>query len=47
MLTIEQEQEIVRQILSGDKERYALIVKEYQGTVANLCYKLVGQQIGC
>lgn len=45
MLTIEQEQEIVSQILSGDKERYALIVKEYQGTVANLCYKLVGNKL--
>ena len=45
MLTIEQEQEIVSQILSGDKECYALIVKEYQGTVANLCYKLVGNKL--
>lgn len=45
MLTNEQEQQIVRQILSGDKEQYALIVREYQETVANLCYKLVGNKL--
>ena len=45
MLTLEQEQQVLQQILSGDKERYALIVKEYQETVANLCYKLVGNKL--
>ena len=45
MLTLEQEQQIVQQILSGDKERYAVIVREYQETVANLCYKLVGNKL--
>ena len=45
MLTLEQEQQIVQQILSGDKERYAVIVREYQETVANLCYKLVGNRL--
>jgi RNA polymerase sigma-70 factor (ECF subfamily) len=45
MLTIEQEQQIVQHILSGDKEQYALIVHEYQETVANLCYRLVGNKL--
>ena len=44
MLTAEQEQQIVQQILSGDKEKYALLVDEHQETVANLCYKLVGSK---
>lgn len=45
MLTYEQEQQIVQQILSGDKDRYATIVREYQETVANLCYKLAGNKL--
>lgn len=45
MLTAEQEQQIVQQVLSGDKDRYADIVKEHQVTVANLCYKLVGNKL--
>ena len=45
MLTIEEEQEIVNDILSGNKERYAVIVKEYQEAVAGLCYKLVGNKL--
>ncbi len=45
MLTIEQEQEIVQRILSGDVNQYALIVKEYQKIVGNLCYKLVGDKL--
>ncbi|MBQ6956482.1 MAG: RNA polymerase sigma factor [Bacteroidales bacterium] len=45
MLTAEQEQEIVQQILSGDKEKYALLIREHQDTVANLCYKLVGNKL--
>ena len=45
MLTLEQEQQIVEQVVSGDKEKYALIVKEHQTTVANLCYKLVGNKL--
>ena len=45
MLTNEQEQEIVQRILSGDKEQFAVIVREYQSTVANLCYKLVGNKL--
>lgn len=44
MLTEEQEQQLLQQILAGDKEKYALIVREYQETVANLCYKLVGNK---
>lgn len=45
MLTFEQEQQIVGQILAGDTERYAIIVRENQETVANLCYKLVGNKL--
>lgn len=45
MLTGEQEQSIIQNILNGDKEQYALIVKEHQETVANLCYKLVGNKL--
>ena len=45
MLTIEQEQQVLQQILTGDKERYTLIVKEYQEIVANLCYKLAGNKL--
>jgi RNA polymerase sigma-70 factor (ECF subfamily) len=45
MLTAEQEQQIVQQILSGDKEKYSLLVREHQDTVANLCYKLVGNKL--
>ena len=45
MLTAEQEQQIVQQILDGDKEKYALLVREHQETVANLCYKLVGNKL--
>lgn len=45
MLTDEQERQIVQQILSGDKERFAIIVKEHQADVANLCYKLAGNKL--
>ncbi len=45
MLTAEQEQEIIAQILAGDKEQYALIVKEYQSAVNNLCYKLTSNTL--
>ena len=45
MLTSEQEHEIVQQILDGDKERFAIIVREYQNNVARLCYKLVGDKL--
>lgn len=45
MLTVEQEQQIVQQVLAGDKEKYALLVREHQETVANLCYKLVGNKL--
>ncbi|MBR3529478.1 MAG: RNA polymerase sigma factor [Bacteroidales bacterium] len=45
MLSAQQEQEIIRSILGGDKEQYATIVKEYQQIVANLCFKLVGNKL--
>ena len=45
MLQLEEEKELVAQILSGNKERYAVIVDEYQQIVANLCYSLVGNSV--
>lgn len=45
MLTLEQEQEIVRSIMAGDKEQYAKIVKAYQTHVTNLCYHLAGDKL--
>lgn len=45
MFPKETEYEIVRKVLDGEKEQFALIVKEYQGVVANLCYKLVGNRL--
>lgn len=45
MLTLEQEQEIVKAILAGDKEQYAIIVKAYQTHVTNLCYHLAGDKL--
>lgn len=41
MLTKEQEYEIVKDVLNGKTEEYAVIVNEYQQHVANLVYKLV------
>lgn len=45
MLTLEQEHQIVRDVVAGQTQRYALIVKEYQGIVANLCFKLAGSKL--
>lgn len=45
MFTQEQELQIVQSILTGDKEQYRFIVREYQNIVANLCYKLVGNKL--
>ncbi len=40
-----EEQELVRSILNGDKQRYSEIVKKYQLSVAGLCYKLAGEKL--
>lgn len=45
MFPKETEHEIVRKVLDGEKDQFALLVKEYQGVVANLCYKLVGNRL--
>ncbi|MBQ9587502.1 MAG: RNA polymerase sigma factor [Bacteroidales bacterium] len=45
MLTAEQEQQLVQCIVAGDKERFADVVREHQETVANLCYRLVGNKL--
>ncbi len=39
------DKQIVEQILAGDTEKYALIVREYQQIVANLTYKLCGRRL--
>ena len=39
------EEEVIRDILAGNVNRYAEIVKEYQTIVANLCYKFGGSRM--
>jgi RNA polymerase sigma-70 factor (ECF subfamily) len=39
------EQELIQDILNGNRERFAEIVKEHQANVANLCYKLCGNKL--
>lgn len=39
------EEEVIRDILSGNVNRYAEIVSEYQSIVANLCYKMGGARL--
>lgn len=39
------EEEVIRDILAGNVNRYAEIVDEYQSIVANLCYKMGGAQL--
>lgn len=39
------EEEVIRDILSGNVNRYSEIVKEYQSIVANLCFKMGGYKI--
>ena len=39
------DKELVQAILNGDTERYAEVVERYQQLVANLCYKLGGDNI--
>lgn len=39
------EEEVIRDILAGNVNRYAEIVNEYQQIVANLCYKMGGAQL--
>ena len=39
------EEEVIRDILSGNVNRYEEIVRAYQSNVANLCYKIGGNQI--
>lgn len=39
------EEEVIRDILAGNVNRYAEIVNEYQQIVANLCYKMGGAKL--
>lgn len=45
MLSKEEEQKLIRAILDGDKDKFAVIVKEYQDIVANLTYRMVGNKL--
>src|SRR5574344_2166248 len=45
MIEKETEYELIQTILDGDKEQFAVIIKEYQEIIANLCYKLVGNKL--
>ena len=41
-MDIEQEKEIIRRVLAGEREAYAIIVENYKRPVYNLCYRLTG-----
>lgn len=45
MLTLQEEKQLIRAILDGDRQQYAAIVKAYQQIVANLVYKLSGDKL--
>ena len=38
----EQESAIIRRILRGEREAYALLVEKYQGPIFNLAYNMTG-----
>jgi len=42
---MEKEEEAIRDILGGNVNRYEEIVREYQGIVADLCYKMGGSNL--
>ena len=42
---LEKEEEIIRDILNGNVNRYVEIVRAYQTIVANLCYKIGGSNV--
>lgn len=39
------EEEIIRDILAGNTNRYKEIVQEYQAIVANICFKMCGTKV--
>ncbi|MBR1792494.1 MAG: sigma-70 family RNA polymerase sigma factor [Bacteroidales bacterium] len=39
------DEEIIKAVLAGDKEKYAEIVVRYQNIVVNLCYKICGSRL--
>ncbi|MCQ2294154.1 MAG: sigma-70 family RNA polymerase sigma factor [Bacteroidales bacterium] len=39
------EEEVIRDILAGNVNRFAEIVKQYQDNVANLCFKMGGSSV--
>lgn len=40
-----EDEQIIREVLQGNTNLYAEIVKRYQGNVANLCYKICGNRL--
>ncbi len=44
-MTKEEEQDLVKAILDGEKDKFAIIVKEYQEQVKDLTYRMVGNRI--
>lgn len=45
MMSAEQEREVVRQVLDGNTAKFADIVREYQDSVAHLCFRLAGGRL--
>lgn len=45
MIAKEEERGLVQAILDGDKDKFAIIVKEYQEIVQNLTYRLMGNKL--
>ena len=39
------DEEIIKSVVRGEKENYALIVERYQNVVVNLCYKICGTKL--
>lgn len=42
-----EDEEIIKSVLAGDIDQYAVIVDRYQQVVANLCYKIYGNKLDC
>jgi RNA polymerase sigma-70 factor (ECF subfamily) len=43
-MNIKHENEIIQNVLDGDREKFALLVDKYQGPIYNLAYRLTGSR---
>jgi len=43
-MNIKHENEIIQNVLDGDREKFALLVDKYQGPIYNLVYRLTGSR---